>query len=88
MIVDGPKNDGTSLDVVTGVFRSPVWHSAVMACVGTPPPLFADDSAMAEPSWDAVSRLRCGCEEVAAANEEMADALADDVLAMVVRLPP
>lgn len=43
MIDDGPKNDGTSLDVVTGVLRSPVWFS-IVGCVGSP--LAAEDSAV------------------------------------------
>lgn len=82
MMVDGPKNDGTSLDVVTGVFRSPVCDSAV-AWTDSPT---ADDSLEAPP-FEAplvLSRLKCGCTEEAVAE---VTELAEDV-AIVATLPP
>lgn len=54
--MDGPKNDGISLEVVTGVFRSPVCDSDV-GCVSS-----ADDefSTIVVPPTLVVNRLRCG----------------------------
>lgn len=53
--VDGPKNDGTSLDVVTGVFKSPVWDSDVGCVISA----VVDVSAIGE-ALTLANRLRCG----------------------------
>lgn len=84
IMVDGPKNDGTSLDVVTGVFRSPVCDSTWLGWLMDSP--LATEDSMVERWCDAVSRLSWGCEEEleeadkeALAREEETDELADDV---------
>lgn len=57
--VDGPKNDGISLAVVTGVFRSPVWISVIW---------LPSADALECPCWIPEPMLgrifKCGCELV------------------------